>query len=212
MARIVDREKKKLLIMEKAMTVFARKGWAETKMDEIAGAAGVGKGTVYEYFPSKTALFLACMDAVMGRAGAMIESRTAGISDPLLRLEVMIQSWKELFRGEIGHSLNIIIHIWAECIQQQEGLASRSLRAFYAEYRRMVREVLEEGIAQGRFKPVDTTSAASLIIGMFDGILLQWITEPDLFDIDTFFETAGGVIFAGLVPREKDTSPEGDAI
>lgn len=50
------KENKKDLIIEAAIQVFSRKGYHNTKMEEIAIAAGIGKGTIYEYFASKLQL------------------------------------------------------------------------------------------------------------------------------------------------------------
>ena len=48
---------KRELIIEAAMIVFARDGYHKAKVGDIAETAGVGKGTIYEYFPSKKQLF-----------------------------------------------------------------------------------------------------------------------------------------------------------
>ena len=50
---IVDKELKKQDILVAALKVFARQGIAKTKMIDIAIEAGIGKGTIYEYFRSK---------------------------------------------------------------------------------------------------------------------------------------------------------------
>ena len=55
---VVDKEKKKREIIDAAIRVFSRQGYRRTKINDIAGEAGVGKGTVYEYFKSKEDLFL----------------------------------------------------------------------------------------------------------------------------------------------------------
>ena len=52
------RAAKKELILKKAFDLFCEKGYMETKIIDIADAAGIGKGTVYEYFGSKEDLFL----------------------------------------------------------------------------------------------------------------------------------------------------------
>ncbi len=54
-----DTSQKHRLILEKAIEVFTRKGFAETSMDEIAESAGVSKRTVYNHFQSKERLFQA---------------------------------------------------------------------------------------------------------------------------------------------------------
>ena len=53
MPKIVDKKKKREKILETAITVFAKRGIANTKITDIAEAAQVGKGTIYEYFHSK---------------------------------------------------------------------------------------------------------------------------------------------------------------
>ncbi len=48
---------KRELILEAAVKVFSSKGYHNARMEEIAAAAGIGKGTIYEYFPGKLQLF-----------------------------------------------------------------------------------------------------------------------------------------------------------
>ncbi|MEN6392180.1 MAG: helix-turn-helix domain-containing protein, partial [Syntrophomonas sp.] len=53
---------KRELIIEAAIKVFSQKGYHNTRMEEIAQAAGIGKGTIYEYFESKLQLFQSMME------------------------------------------------------------------------------------------------------------------------------------------------------
>jgi AcrR family transcriptional regulator len=54
---VVDKAKKKTDILNAAIEVFATKGVANAKMNDIAIAANIGKGTIYEYFSSKEDIF-----------------------------------------------------------------------------------------------------------------------------------------------------------
>ncbi len=56
MPKIVDKAAKRREILEAAIATFAQKGYHAAKMADIAVAAGMGKGTLYEYFPTKEAL------------------------------------------------------------------------------------------------------------------------------------------------------------
>lgn len=56
MPKIVDKAAKRKEILEAAIAVFGEKGYHAAKMVDIAVAAGMGKGTIYEYFPTKEAL------------------------------------------------------------------------------------------------------------------------------------------------------------
>ena len=53
----MNKKEKRILILEAAKELFEEKGYHEAKISEIAIVAGIGKGTVYEYFESKQSLF-----------------------------------------------------------------------------------------------------------------------------------------------------------
>src|SRR5438552_8364751 len=54
-------ELRRLAILQAARTVFARQGYANTVVEDIAAQAGIGKGTLYLYFPSKEQIYLAAL-------------------------------------------------------------------------------------------------------------------------------------------------------
>src|SRR3954451_22102316 len=54
-------EQRRCSILQAARTVFARQGYAHTVVDDIASQAGIAKGTLYLYFPSKEAIYLAAV-------------------------------------------------------------------------------------------------------------------------------------------------------
>src|SRR5262245_16039911 len=69
-------------ILETAMQLFAEHGYSDTDTQLLAEKLHVGKGTIYRYFPSKRALFLATADRVMRLMRCYIESRVEGIEEP----------------------------------------------------------------------------------------------------------------------------------
>src|SRR5438309_11991793 len=75
-------------ILEAAAKLFAKHGYAETDTQLLADELGVGKGTLYRYFPSKETLFLAAADRVMQQMRREIDASIAGIVDPLDQIEV----------------------------------------------------------------------------------------------------------------------------
>src|SRR5581483_5347725 len=70
-------------ILEAAAKLFAKYGYAETDTQFLAEQLGVGKGTIYRYFPSKRDVFLAAADRVMHKMREQIETCIKGIEDPL---------------------------------------------------------------------------------------------------------------------------------
>lgn len=75
-------------IIDAAMTLWSEKGFAATKLDDVARAAGVAKGTIYLYFDSKEALFQSAMEdrlvATITEVGAM-GAAFEGTTEDLLR-------------------------------------------------------------------------------------------------------------------------------
>jgi len=76
-------------ILEAALTCFAQKGFAATRMDDIAAAAGITKGTIYLYFDSKESVFKALARASIGEQLAAVKTMVENFRGPsaeLLRL------------------------------------------------------------------------------------------------------------------------------
>src|SRR5256714_12298734 len=75
-------------ILDAAARRFAERGYAATDTQVLAEELGVGKGTLYRYFPSKRDLFLAAADRVMRRLRQRIDDSLVGITEPFERIAV----------------------------------------------------------------------------------------------------------------------------
>jgi AcrR family transcriptional regulator len=84
-------------ILEMATRVFAERGFPGTDLQVVADALGIGKGTLYRYFPSKHALFLAAVDRGMRRLLERLRLDTNRISDPLEQVAQAIRSYLGFF-------------------------------------------------------------------------------------------------------------------
>lgn len=84
-------------ILDAAARLFARHGYADADTQLLADEMGVGKGTIYRYFPSKKALFLAAADRVMRQMREQIDLAIKNVFDPLDRIAVAIRTFLEFF-------------------------------------------------------------------------------------------------------------------
>lgn len=83
-------EQRRSAILQAARTVFARKGYENTVVEDIAGEAGIGKGTLYLYFPSKEQIYLAALTA----DASMLDQETRrGIAEA--------RSWQDALRAYV---------------------------------------------------------------------------------------------------------------
>jgi AcrR family transcriptional regulator len=84
-------------ILEAAIKLFARHGYSQTDTQVLADELGVAKGTLYRYFPSKEALFLAAADRVMRKMRERIDASIAGIEEPLERIAEALYTYLSFF-------------------------------------------------------------------------------------------------------------------
>jgi len=84
-------------ILDAAIPIFARFGFRNTDVERIAAAIGVGKGTVYRYFPSKRELFLKAVDRGVRRLHERVDAVCAPDADPLAQIELSIQAYLTFF-------------------------------------------------------------------------------------------------------------------
>lgn len=192
-----------------ALDLFVEKGYAATRLDDVAARAGVSKGTLYLYFDGKAALFKAVVREGILPALAEGESLVAGYaghSDDLLR-EVVGGMWRQIGSQRIGGIPKLVI---AEARNFPE------IARFYHEEvilrgTAMIRAVIARGIARGEFRPLDPDVAVHIVIapGLMRMIMRHSIDCCAIarIDDDSYFAEYFDIMLRGLravsVPRKK---------
>jgi AcrR family transcriptional regulator len=87
-------------ILAAATRVFAARGYRQADVQEVADASGLGKGTVYRYFASKEALFLAAVDLGMQRLTEFVQQAYL-VEDPFERMEAAFRNYLLYFREHL---------------------------------------------------------------------------------------------------------------
>lgn len=189
-------EAKRAVILRAATNVFARRGFHDVLTEEIAREAGVGKGTLYRYFPTKDDLYYAAvlggfdeMDTVLADPG-LVDRPPAGTL-ALLAREVLRSFW-------IRPSFYMISHRDGRRLRarEQEVRGRRDALVMF------VRETLARGAALGDFRPVDPRIGAELFLGMLRGALLYRQTGDTP---GTLSGTVCGTFVHGIA-RKKEAS------
>ena len=165
--RCLENTHKGRRILESAMEIFSQKPYHLVKVEDIAARAGVGKGTVYEYYRSKEALFRAVFDE-----GGRIYLRV--MEEALNREGTAVEKFTHL----VATHMSFICQNRQRAIlmvAEQRLIAPRELRQTFMERRgrllSLVRETIRQGIREGSFAPVDVEFASLFVIG---GIISLW--------------------------------------
>ena len=167
-------------------------------MTDIAEAAQIGKGTIYEYFHSKDQIFIDAFFHVMKKTENIIKKRIESKADPIEKLRSLFDAWKEVFSSDFKDYMEIFLDFWAEGIRKKDEAATFSLKKIYDDNRKFTKDILDEGVAKGKFKPMNTLIVASIILGAMDGEMIQWITDPNIFELEESFDTMFEIILNGI--------------
>ncbi len=183
--KIVDKEAKKMEILQAAIQVFSQKGVANTKMIDIATAASIGKGTIYEYFLSKEDIFITGFQHFFDGFEEIVAASIKKTDNPEQQLQILIRTSLDTFFGSHTDFAGIILEFWAEGIRTKDDTIDNAinLKQVYQGYREMIIQIINAGIKQGIFRKLDPLPYASFLIGAMDGLMLQWVMEPEIFDI-----------------------------
>jgi AcrR family transcriptional regulator len=194
-------------IVEAALALFVEKGFAGTRMDEIARLAGVTKGTVYLYFPSKEDLFHAVVEDMVRpniETGERLVAEYQGPTAGLLR--ELIISWWRLFGGQKLACLSKLMTGEAANFPQ--------LARFYMDHvviraRGIFESALRRGIERGEFREVPLTDTARLAVAplvhasIYQRSMLPFDTQP--WDMERYLNLHIDLFLRGLA---KDTGKQ----
>lgn len=145
-------------LLDAGLELFVEKGFAATRSEEIAARAGVSKGTLYLYYPSKEELLKAVIrESLVGRiaAGAAQIRRSTAPSAQLLR-EVFAPWWLQVIASPASGVIKIVVTE----VRNFPDLAEYYRREVIEAGQQLIADVLERGIARGEFAPVDTMLVA----------------------------------------------------
>ena len=147
-------------ILDAALAVFAERGLAAARLEDIAKRAGVSKGTIYLYFANKEELF---REVVRDTVIAFIErgeARFAAEGDPIRALDVWMEGHWNWIRSDVFPAMHRLVN--------SELRDFPDLYEFYAvevvgRAQRLVCEVLERGMETGVFRRTDALVAARML-------------------------------------------------
>mgnify|MGYP003466370002 CR=1 FL=1 len=157
-------------LLEAALALFVEKGFAATRVEEVAARAGVSKGTLFLYFPSKEALFKAVVSENAGRqlADAMREAAGyTGSSAELVR--EFLRRWWTQYGGTPAAGLTKLM--LSEAANFPE-LAQHYQDEVVGPCHELLRRIVQRGIERGEFRRVNVAQLVHLMVAP----LVQMVT------------------------------------
>ena len=195
-------------LLDAALDLFVEKGFAATRSEEVAARAGVSKGTLFLYFPSKEELFK-----------AVVRENISG------RFAEWMKEFEE-FEGSTADMVRYCMHVWWHRIgaTRASGITKLmisearnfpELAAFYQQEvirpgTDLVRRILRRGVERGEFRPIDLEyTVFSIVAPMIFLIMMKHslgACVPDEYPLDPerYVNAQVESLLYGLCVRPED--------
>jgi len=186
-------------ILGAALAVFAERGYAATRLDDVARRAGVTKGTLYLYFPNKAELFKAVIRGTLVPELKRITAAAAEASP--VSIDHMIADFERLAQSPLGAIPKLVVSEAANFPEiarfYRDEVVARGVDA--------IRAMLRRGIDAGAFRAVDPEYAAycvvaPLLLGVLWNHSLGQVADDPL-DLAALCRTHRDLLLQGLRPR-----------
>ena len=201
MAAIAPKEAVRESILDATDRLLARYGYRKMTVDDIAGEAGIGKGTIYLHFSSKEEVVLCHIDRIVERLKERLKeiaSSQAAVAEKLRRMLLT----RVLFRFDsIQHYTQSLNDLLAAL---RPGLLSRRAKYFEAEAQ-IFADVLTEGRKSGAFDFDDTHATAHALLQATNGLLPYSLSTTELGEREEVEQRATDVanlMLHGLLSRK----------
>jgi AcrR family transcriptional regulator len=183
-----------------AVQLFAQKGFAETTVEDITNAADVGKGTFFNYFPSKEHILIAFSDMQLGKLQRFVEAAREG-NEPM---RSFFRTMSQQMTSEPAKTPEVVRALL------QANLSSSSVRNVMREKNarseQLLSQLVQIGQERGEFRrDVEAIEIARVFRQQTFGTLLLWSVYGD-DSLAERLERAIDILWTGFVNREDVTS------
>src|SRR3989338_4430052 len=182
-------------IIEAATKVFARKGFYNATISDVARAAEVAEGTIYLYFKNKDDLLISIFEHSMDFFIQEAHREMEGIGDPKERLKKFLALHLKLVQKnpDLAQVLQIELRQSSKFMKEYQG-------GKFSDYLNVVRAILEEGQAKGVFrKDLEPRILRRAIFGAVDEMALEWLLmKKKKYSLESCSEQIGEMLIRGI--------------
>jgi AcrR family transcriptional regulator len=187
-------ERRRKEILEVAARYFAQHGYSQTDVQIIADALGVGKGTIYRYFPTKEALFLATVDQGVQALKQAVDEAAAKARTPIQRIEFGIRGYLTYFDSHPE-----VIEL---LIQERTHFRDRPKPTYFVhkeEHLRPWKELLRQLIATGVIREVPVERIVDVLSDLLYGTIFTNYFAKRRKSLAKQCEDVIDIVFHGLL-------------
>jgi TetR/AcrR family acrAB operon transcriptional repressor len=187
-------------LLDAAERLFQRQGVSGTSLQDIAQAAGASRGAVYWHFKDKADLFNAMMERVtLPMENALEQAHAVVAADPLAQLRAALLA--ALRRTATDPQTRRVFEVATQKVEYVEAMGKvreRHLAVRSQALLQMKQALQRSARARGRRLPMPALAAARGLHALVDGLIQNWLLDPDAFRLEPAGQQAIDAYLAGL--------------
>jgi AcrR family transcriptional regulator len=193
-------EARKNQILQAAINVFTRRGFHDARMDDIVEETGLSKGALYWYYKSKEELIIAILDHIFNAEFA----KMALFKDSEMPARQVLNNFVEAYINDLHNMLH-----FAPIIYEFYALAFRNktvrvvMQRYLNTFMNIVEPIVQRGIDNGEFQPVDAHQISIAIGSQLEGTLLLWAYAPEIMALEDQLRTGVKLLLDSLIAADS---------
>ena len=195
MAENLTKEERQSQIMEAAMKVFTKKGFASARMDDIVEESGMSKGAIYHYYQGKKEIFLALIDHWETQTFPNFYTRNSKERTASNTLRDFSKEIINVFQKR-SYVFHAEVEFWSLSNQDDE-IRKRS-QQLYEKIINLFELVINKGIRKKEFVNVNARITAIYILSVFQGINWFCIFKDSKYNAEKYINESIEMIISGL--------------
>ena len=189
--RARDRAAKKDAVLRVAMRLFNEKGFRATSLDDVATVLNVTKPTIYHYFANKDEVLFACVQLSLDRLREAVASAMENPGTGRDRLEALLIGYAVMMTQDYG------VCVFRTSERELSPESAKRFRQLKRGIDTMMRQVIQEGVADGSLEVKDVRLCAFAFAGALNG-LTQWFNPDGPDDVDTVARAMVAQLMVGV--------------
>src|SRR5579875_40076 len=174
------KEARRAQILEAALRCFARKGYYATTIQDVVAEAGLSRGGIYLYYPSKEALYLALSERWSCGVEEAIRKRWIPNLSPKALLHLSIEVIGAQVEAE-ADACRVLIEGWT--LSHHLPDLHGHIREQFERVEQRLRWVLASGVERGEFRAhLAVECQAKIVLAMLHGLMVRWHLSPGSID------------------------------
>jgi TetR/AcrR family transcriptional regulator, fatty acid metabolism regulator protein len=181
-------------IIDAAIRVFARNGYYNSRVSDIAREAGIASGTIYLYFKTKDEILVTLFREKMAEWVASLRREVAAERDPLAKVRKIVALHFRVLEEnpELAEVLQVELRQGQKFFR---GASAHEVSAYFG----VINDVLEEGAASGQIRrDLPVKIATKMLFGAMDQLATSWVLGKRAYRLTEAAEPVATIFLQGV--------------